>query len=117
MPPRTLNSRLAREQWRDLLDQAMLGRRTIITRDDKPIAAVVGLADLHHLETPMPTETAIEYDPARAISAHALGLAQGDPLAAIRLLGDAIAELVDRATTARGDLIEQVVRGRINDRE
>ena len=101
MSTQTLNSRAARQEWRDLLDHALQGGRTIITRDEKPIAVVIGLADLQRLEPPMSEEQA-EYTTAAEGSAFHLD-DQGDIQPAPQALVQALLTVHhgDRAAAAR----------------
>ena len=100
METRTLNSRLARIEWRNLLDDAWRGRRTIITRDEKPIAAVVSVEDLRQLEGKMsedrPPYAAGDDTPQTSdeIIAFALQKCGGDARCAEAELAEALAKLL-----------------------
>lgn len=46
-----LGSREARDQWREVLDAAILGKATVVERYGKPVAAVVPVEVLEELKS------------------------------------------------------------------
>jgi prevent-host-death family protein len=46
----TVNSRTARENWRDLLDNIVAGGDVVIERNGKPVAAMIPIDDFNALQ-------------------------------------------------------------------